>query len=179
MTPLVHFDEVCVEYDAGKEKTLALQPTTLSVAKGDFIALVDQSLLEPEQVTLEITEQVLLADLDRTREILDELKAVGINLSLDDFGAGYCNFRYLKVLPLDCLKLDRAMIDGVLDDERDLAVLRAIVAMAKALDLRVVAEGVEKDEQLALIAREGVETYQGFLRAEPMDADDFIRLARG
>ena len=143
----------------------------------DFIALVEESGLEPEQVTLEITEQVLLADLERTREILDELKAVGINLSLDDFGAGYCNFRYLKILPLDYLKLDRAMIDGVLDDERDLAVLRAIVAMARALDLRVVAEGVEEDEQLDLIAREGVQTYQGFLRAEPMGAEDFLKLA--
>ena len=162
---------------------LSINVTSADLAAGsfarDFIALVEASALEPDHVTLEITEQVLLADLDRTREILDELKAVGINLSLDDFGAGYCNFRYLKVLPLDCLKLDRAMIDGVLDDKRDLAVLRAIVAMAKALDLRVVAEGVEKDEQLALIAREGVETYQGFLRAEPMGAEDFVRLARG
>ena len=145
----------------------------------DFIALVETSALEPDCVTLEITEQVLLADIERTGEILDELKSVGINLSLDDFGAGYCNFHYLKILPLDYLKLDRAMIDGVLDDERDLAVFRAIVAMAKALDLKVVAEGVEQDEQLALIAREGVETYQGFLRAEPMGAAEFVELAGG
>lgn len=162
---------------------LSVNVTSADLAAGsfarDFIGLVEASALEPHCVTLEITEQVLLADLDRTREILDELKAVGINLSLDDFGAGYCNFRYLKILPLDYLKLDRAMIDGVLEDDRDLAVFRAIVAMARALDLKVVAEGIEEDEQLALIAREGVETYQGFLRAEPMSADEFLALAKG
>lgn len=162
---------------------LSVNVTSADLAAGsfarDFIALVEGSALEPDCVTLEITEQVLLADLDRTRELLEELKAVGINLSLDDFGAGYCNFRYLKILPLDYLKLDRAMIDGVLDDQRDLAVFRAIVAMAKALDLGIVAEGIEQDEQLALIAREGVETYQGFLRAEPMSAEEFAALAKG
>ncbi len=69
------------------------------------------------------------------------------------------------------------MIDGVLEDERDLAVFRAIVAMAKALDLKVVVEGVETEAQRALIAREGCEVYQGFLRAEPMPAEDFLALA--
>ena len=76
-----------------------------------------------------------------------------MRIALDDFGAGFCNFRYLKLLPLHYLKLDRSMIEGIADDPRDLAVLRAIVAMAKALDLEVIAEGIESEAQRAIAAR--------------------------
>ena len=109
--------------------------------------------------------------------MLDQLKIFGIRLALDDFGAGFCNFRYLKVLPIDCIKLDRSMIDGVLEDERDLAVFRAIIAMASALDLAVVAEGVEKEEQREIDCRRRVRYLSGFLRAEPMTAQEFLKLA--
>jgi EAL domain-containing protein (putative c-di-GMP-specific phosphodiesterase class I) len=80
---------------------------------------------------------------------LGRLTAQGIRIALDDFGAGFCNFRYLKLLPLHYLKLDRSMIDGITPDPRDLAVLRAIIAMAGALDLKVIAEGVESEAQRA------------------------------
>ncbi|MBX7495894.1 bifunctional diguanylate cyclase/phosphodiesterase [Qipengyuania sp. 6B39] len=143
----------------------------------EFARLAEKTGFSLARITLEIIEQVLLADLDRVGHVLDQLKIFDIRLALDDFGAGFCNFRYLKVLPIDCIKLDRSMIDGVLEDERDLAVFRAIIAMARALDLAVVVEGVEKEEQRALVAAEGCEYYQGFLRAEPMAADDFLKLA--
>ncbi|MBU1757390.1 MAG: GGDEF domain-containing phosphodiesterase, partial [Alphaproteobacteria bacterium] len=160
---------------------LSINVTPADLAAGsfarEFLALVAASGIDPHSLTLEITEQVLLADLEQVSAVLDELKANGISLSLDDFGAGFCNFRYLKVLPIDHLKLDRSMIEGVLEDARDLAVFRAIVAMAKALDLKVVVEGVETEAQRALIAREGCEVYQGFLRAEPMPAEEFLALA--
>lgn len=107
-----------------------------------------------------------------------ELSAQGIAIALDDFGAGFCNFRYLKVLPLHYLKLDRSMVDGVTRDKRDLAVLRAIVAMASALDLKVLAEGIETEQQRDCIAEEGCAFYQGFLRAQPMSAVMFAKLAR-
>lgn len=160
---------------------LSINVTPADLAAGsfarEFLALVDANGIDPHSLTLEITEQVLLADLEQVSGVLAELKARGISLSLDDFGAGFCNFRYLKVLPIDHLKLDRSMIEGVLEDERDLAVFRAIVAMAKALDLKVVVEGVENEAQRVLIAREGCEVYQGFLRAEPMPAEEFLALA--
>ncbi|WP_435203867.1 EAL domain-containing protein [Qipengyuania sp. 902] len=143
----------------------------------EFARLAERIGFSMSRITLEIIEQVLLADLDRVGHVLDQLKIFDIRLALDDFGAGFCNFRYLKVLPIDCIKLDRSMIDGVLEDDRDLAVFRAIIAMASALDLAVVVEGVEKEEQRALIAAEGCEYYQGFLRAEPKTAQEFLELA--
>ena len=101
-----------------------------------------------------------------------------MKFALDDFGAGFCNFRYLKLLPLHYLKLDRSMIEGVVSDQRDLAVLRAIIAMAKALGLGVVAEGIESEAQRLLAAAEGCLSYQGFLRSPPLAADAFLMGAR-
>lgn len=166
-------------WPAGLRLSINVTPADLAAGSfaREFLALVEGSGVDPHSLTVEITEQVLLADLKQVSEVLAQLKARGISLSLDDFGAGFCNFRYLKVLPLDHIKLDRSMIEGVLEDERDLAVFRAIVAMAKALDLKVIVEGVETEAQRALIAREGCEVYQGFLRAEPMPAEDFLALA--
>ena len=103
--------------------------------------------------------------------------AARARFALDDFGAGFCNFRYLKRLPLHILKLDRSMIQGIVEDERDLAVLRGILAMARALDLRVVAEGIETEEQRAMIAHEGCEKWQGFLGGAPMSAAEFSLIA--
>ena len=126
-----------------------------------------------------MTEQVLLADVGATALAFDGLAATGIKFALDDFGAGFCNFRYLKLLPLDYLKLDRSMIEGVATDARDLAVLRAIIAMARALDLAVVVEGVENEGQRLLAAAEGCFAYQGFLRSPPLAASEFLAAATG
>ena len=145
----------------------------------EFAALVRESGFAPWRLTLEVTEQVLLADVSHAARALGELAGQGMRIALDDFGAGFCNFRYLKLLPLHYLKLDRSMIDGVAGDARDLAVLRAIVAMAGALDLKVIAEGVETEGQRVLAAGEGCAFYQGFLRAQPMSAAEFGALARG
>jgi EAL domain-containing protein (putative c-di-GMP-specific phosphodiesterase class I) len=128
---------------------------------------------------LEVTEQVLLGDVPQAAQTLGALAAQGMRIALDDFGAGFCNFRYLKALPLHYLKLDRAMIEGVPGSARDLAVLRAIIAMAGALDLKVIAEGIETEAQRAVAALEGCVTWQGFLLAQPMSAGEFLELARG
>jgi EAL domain-containing protein (putative c-di-GMP-specific phosphodiesterase class I) len=162
---------------------LSLNVTAADVAAGNFARNIARAVAEagfpPEHLTLEITEQVLVADLDRTAERLRELAAMGIRIALDDFGAGFCNFHYLKRLPLHALKLDRSMVEGIADDPRDLEVLRGILAMARALKLDVVAEGIEREEQRAAIAREGCGCWQGFLGAPPMGAAEFEALARG
>ncbi|MCB2067806.1 MAG: EAL domain-containing protein [Erythrobacter sp.] len=137
----------------------------------DLLAMLADTGLPPERLTLEITEQALVADLDRSAERLRVLADHGIAVVLDDFGAGFCNFRYLKVLPLDALKLDRSMIEGIASDPRDLAVLRGIVAMARALDLKVIAEGIETEAQRQVAAAEGCAVWQGFLGGKPMAAD--------
>lgn len=162
---------------------LSLNVTPNDLAAGDFAAefaqLAAASGFPAWRLTLEVTEQVLLADIGHAAQALGQLAARGMRIALDDFGAGFCNFRYLKLLPLHYLKLDRSMIDGVVGDVRDLAVLRAIVAMAGALDLKVIAEGVESEAQRALAAAEGCASYQGFLRAPPMNGTEFLKLARG
>lgn len=143
----------------------------------DFLGLVRRSGFPPGRITIEITEQVLLSDLEEVARALQPLKAAGVTIALDDFGSGYSNFRYLKMLPIDKLKLDRSMVEGIAEDPRDLAVLRAITAMARALDLRVVAEGIEEEAQHRVLKDEGVESFQGFLRSLPLGQQDFLSLA--
>jgi EAL domain-containing protein (putative c-di-GMP-specific phosphodiesterase class I) len=163
------------------ELRLSLNVTPADLAAGSYarllLAILGESGFAAGRLTLEVIEQSLLGDLHLAAETLRFLTAQGIRIALDDFGAGFCNFRYLKLLPLHYLKLDRSMVEGIASDPRDLAVLRAIVAMAGALGLQVIAEGVESEEQRAKIAEEGCAFYQGFLRAQPMTAAEFLRLA--
>lgn len=142
-----------------------------------IIAELSASKLKPELVTLEITEELLLDDLDLAGRCLSRLQAFGLRIALDDFGAGFCNFDYLKRLPLDALKLDRSMVQGIAESPRDLAVLRAIVTLARALDLDIVAEGIEDEAQLAAVSAEGCYSWQGYLRAEPLSRAALIELA--
>ena len=162
---------------------VSLNVTPADLAFGSYVRqlldLVKEIGLPPRRLTLEVTEQALLHDVELAAQMMAELSSQGIRIALDDFGAGFCNFRYLKVLPLHYLKLDRSMVDGIVSDKRDLAVLRAIVAMARALDIDVIAEGIESEEQRELIAEEGCSFYQGFLRAQPMAADLFLEMAKG
>lgn len=161
--------------------SINITPAELAVAgqAEELARMVSVSGFDPARLTLEVTEQALLGDIQLARATLVDLASRGMAIALDDFGAGFCNFRYLKLLPLTYLKLDRTMIDGVADDPRDLAVLRAIVAMARALDLQVIAEGVETEAQRLLAASEGCASYQGFLRARPMTVQAFSTLAAG
>ncbi|MCX7863816.1 MAG: GGDEF domain-containing phosphodiesterase, partial [Novosphingobium sp.] len=118
---------------------LSLNVTPADLAFGSYVRqlldIIIASSFAPRRLTLEVTEQALLHDVSQAARMMADLCAQGIRMALDDFGAGFCNFRYLKLLPLHYLKLDRSMVEGITSDKRDLAVLRAIVAMARALDL--------------------------------------------
>lgn len=144
----------------------------------DFAALIGRSEIAPQRLMLEITEDLLLRNLAQAGSALKALRGLGFRTALDDFGAGFCNFRYLRELPLDALKLDKAMVEGVPADATALAVLRAIVALAKALGLAVYAEGIEDEIQRAAITAEGCDYWQGFLRAQPMPSESVLALAR-
>lgn len=161
---------------------LSLNVTAADISAADFAdglrALVRESGFDARRLTLELTEQSLVRDVEGSAAQLARLASDGIRIALDDFGAGFCNFRYLKLLPLDYLKLDRTMVEGIATDRRDLAVLRAIVAMAGALDLAVIAEGIESEAQLDKVRAEGCAAFQGFLRARPMEAEAFLSFAR-
>lgn len=165
-------------WPANLRLSLNVTPADLAAREfaGEFAGLVRDSGFPPERLTIEITEQVLLADLEGVASTLAELRHRGIRIALDDFGGGFCNFRYLKVLPLDAIKLDRSMIEGIESDEGDRAVLRAIVALATVLGLSVVAEGVETEAQRAIAAAEGCAIFQGFLGAPPLGPERFVGL---
>ena len=110
------------------------------------------------------------------RRILADLKAFGLNLAIDDLGTGYSSLSYLKRFPVDAVKIDRAFVDGLGSDSHDTAIVAAIIAMAGALDLGLVAEGVETPEQLAELRALGVPRAQGFLLDRPMPADQLTAL---
>ncbi|WP_095011196.1 GGDEF domain-containing phosphodiesterase [Tsuneonella mangrovi] len=171
---------IAADWPAPLRLSLNVTPNDLATASfaREFAALVSESGFPPERLTLEITEHVLLTDLENAAEKLGRLAEGGMRIALDDFGGGFCNFGYLKLLPLDYLKLDRSMITGIVEDARDRAILRAIVAMADALKLKVIAEGIETEEQRAIVAEEGCELFQGFLRSPPVNAAEFAALAK-
>jgi predicted signal transduction protein with EAL and GGDEF domain len=159
---------------------LSLNVTAEDFAGGDFgegfAATLSASGFPPERLTLEITEQALIHDLEGSAQVLRALAEKGVCIALDDFGTGFSNFRYLKVLPVGCLKLDRSIVRDIASDPRDRAILRALVGMAKALDLTLVAEGVEEPAQLAILRQEGCHTYQGYLASHPLDSAALMTL---
>jgi diguanylate cyclase (GGDEF)-like protein/PAS domain S-box-containing protein len=127
---------------------------------------------------LEITEGVLMENSDLIMRMLNDLKDSGVSLAIDDFGTGYSSLSYLKRFPIDRVKIDQSFVRDLSIDTDDLAIVKAIIAMAKTLRLRVIAEGVETDEQLGLLHSEGCHEYQGYLFARPMDADNISKLLR-
>ncbi len=139
---------------------------------GDLVqevrAILDRSGLPPERLELEITETVLLGDHDRVRDIISAFHAMGIGVVLDDFGAGYASIAYLRTYDFDAVKIDRSFVANLETDPSSRAFVRAIIEMARALDLDTVAEGVETDGQLVLLQEDGVSAIQGYLLGRPM-----------
>ena len=142
-------------------------------------ALLDEFALPAERLQLEITEGFIMSETEEALAILHELKALGLELAIDDFGTGYSSLSYLKRLPLDSLKIDKSFVRGLPDDSNDVAIVRAIIALARSLQLTVIAEGVEKEAQKTFLAQEGCEQIQGFLVSPPLPAEDFTSLFLG
>lgn len=142
-----------------------------------FSRMVNESGFPVERLVVEITEERPLKDLPATAEILRRLRTSGIKIAMDDFGAGYCNFNYLKLLPLDIIKLDRSIIESIDKNPRDLAILRSIMSLAQALELDVVAEGIENEAQRRIATEEGCVYLQGYLFAEPARMDALLEMA--
>jgi diguanylate cyclase (GGDEF)-like protein/PAS domain S-box-containing protein len=128
--------------------------------------------LDPESLWLEITESVLMDDAAGAARTLAAVRALGVHLVIDDFGTGYSSLAYLKRFPVDVLKIDRSFIDGLGTDPESEAIVHAVIGLARALNLNVVAEGVETTSQLAELRRLGCTMCQGFLIARPMPAED-------
>jgi diguanylate cyclase len=140
----------------------------------DMLARTD---FPPERLTVELTEESLVRDIELAAAELQQLRERGIRIAVDDFGTGYSSLAYLAGLPLDYLKIDKRMTQGITRDSKDRIVIRAVIAMGKALELKIIAEGVERKEELDLLRAEGCDYFQGFLRSEPLDPAAFERFA--
>jgi diguanylate cyclase (GGDEF)-like protein len=132
--------------------------------------------LEGRWLVLELTESMIMENFHESSDVLRALKDMGVEVSVDDFGTGYSSLSYLKRFPLDELKIDRSFVKGVPQDADDAAIVTAIIGMAHSLGLKVVAEGVETEEQLAFLRDRGCDEYQGFLCSKPVVAADWSRL---
>ncbi len=141
-------------------------------------ALLSRFGLSPEWLELELTESMMMHRADGVIELMNELHAMVITLSLDDFGTGFSSLSYLKRFPIDTLKIDRAFVSGIPADSGDCAIAGAIVSMAKQLGHKVIAEGVETTEQLAFLSGLGCDEIQGYLFSRPLPAKEFEALLR-
>jgi len=144
----------------------------------EVAAILTSVGISPELLTLELTEGVVVADPGLASERMGELRSLGVKISVDDFGTGYSSLTYLKGLPVDEVKIDKGFVDGLVSESADRAVIRAVVDIAHTLGLRVVAEGVEHEEQDVLLAQLGVDEVQGYLHGRPMAALDMAAWLR-
>ncbi len=139
-------------------------------------ATLESSKLAPEFLTLELTENTIMGNAQRNLDLLNEIRAMGVKLSVDDFGTGYSSLSYLKRLPLDELKIDRSFIIDIRSDKDDAPIVTAIIAMAHSLNLRVVMEGIETEHQLVFSRDRGCDEYQGFFFSKPVPSQEFETL---
>jgi EAL domain-containing protein (putative c-di-GMP-specific phosphodiesterase class I) len=156
--------------------TMSINLSAAQLAQPDLAELLGAVLhdagLRPELVELEMTEGILMDDAASTIAVLQELRDVGVRLSVDDFGTGYSSLAYLKRFPVDVLKIDRTFVQGLGDDPEDSAIVAAVVSLADALGLAVVAEGVETERQREHLLALGCDRAQGYLFARPLDPGD-------
>ena len=159
--------------DCGVQVTVNLSP--LQLQRDSIVTLVSQALaasgLNGERLKLELTESALVADPDRTAATMHALKDLGVTIAMDDFGTGYSNLAYLQKLPIDLLKIDRSFVTGMLADRDKLAIVRAILSLAQALNMRTVAEGIESNELAQTLAALGCTYGQGYLYARPLGGE--------
>jgi EAL domain-containing protein (putative c-di-GMP-specific phosphodiesterase class I) len=152
----------------------------------DLTAMIERILMEShypaELLDVEITESTAMQNADISLAVMKRLKQMGVRISIDDFGTGYSSLSYLKRFPIDTVKIDQNFVRDLSDVSNDGAIITAVISMARALNLRVVAEGVETEAQLAFLRKENCEVVQGFLHSRPVPAAEFessLRRLRG
>jgi len=169
--------------DGGMPVPVSVNVSALQFQQADFNQRVAEVLAEHQLpgalLELELTESILVHDADEALARLSQLSQLGVRLAIDDFGTGYSSLSYLKRFPIERLKIDRSFVKGVPADDSDAAIVRAIVQLAKALDMKVIAEGVETEGQRAFLLDIGCDEFQGFLYAPALDALSFEERMRG
>ena len=136
-------------------------------------AIINRIGVDPGRLRFELTETCLVKDMDRAKVILNQLCDIGLKIELDDFGTGYSSLNSVNSFPLSALKIDRSLIKGIEKKESKKAIVKAVLAMARAMNMNTIAEGVETKEQIEFLIREGCDIFQGFYYAKPMSFEDF------
>ncbi len=169
---LHHWNELYVPFGA-----LSVNLAGAQLRQPTLLARIGQLLsryeLAPERLQLEITENFIMSQTEEALAVLHELKKLGVQLAIDDFGTGYSSLSYLKRLPLDTLKIDQSFVRGLPEDPHDAAIVRAIIALSRSMQLTAIAEGVETPEQQQFLTDEGCEQIQGYLISMPLPPDEF------
>jgi diguanylate cyclase (GGDEF)-like protein/PAS domain S-box-containing protein len=160
-----------------RDLTLAVNVSARQFHQPDFVDQVRRVLVEtgakPSHLKLELTESVVLEQVEDTIAKMEKLKLLGVSFSMDDFGTGYSSLQYLKLLPLDQLKIDQSFVRDITTDPNDAAIVQTIIAMTDALGLNVIAEGVETREQQAFLEQRGCHSFQGYLFGKPTPLGQF------
>jgi diguanylate cyclase (GGDEF)-like protein len=181
------FGQVCRDLKEWRGAGLAVPAISVNVSGRDFLRqdvllrlsrVLEESHLPASLFELELTEGVLMQDVEGGQRSLAALKEYGFALAVDDFGTGYCSLNYLKRFPLDTLKVDRAFVNDITADTDDAAIVRAIIGLGHNLDLKIVAEGVETLEQLEFLRATGCDLVQGYLMSRAIEARSFAQLLR-
>jgi PAS domain S-box-containing protein len=176
----------CEQSCAWQRQGLRALPVSVNLSARQFseriadtvASILAETGLEPGLLELELTESASMDDPQKTFEILRKLKDMGVRLAIDDFGTGYSNLNYLKRFPVDKIKLDQSFVRDLTNDPDDLSISRAVIAMAHGLRLEVIAEGVETEGQLALLAQNGCDEIQGYLFSRPVPAAECTQMLR-
>ncbi len=161
---------------------IAVNVSAFEISRTDFFPEIKAAIMEaeisPECLELELTESLLISNAESIREMLRDMKNIGLKLSIDDFGTGYSNLSYLRRLPIYKLKIDRSFVEDLTLDPDDTAITRTIIAMAKSLNLKVLAEGVETPIQMSFLRDHGCDEVQGFLFSKPLGAAELAKKIR-
>jgi diguanylate cyclase (GGDEF)-like protein/PAS domain S-box-containing protein len=162
--------------------TIAVNVSAYQFRQAEFVeqtlAILTKTGANPQRLKLELTESLLVSNIDAVIEKMFALKAKGVGFSLDDFGTGYSSLSYLKHLPLDQLKIDQSFVHDVLSDPNDAAIAKTIIALAQSLGLGVIAEGVENAAQRDFLSNAGCHAYQGYFFSRPLPLDGFEQLVQ-
>lgn len=160
-----------------KKLILSVNVSAAQFSQSDFVqqvlAILSHYAVEPHHLKLELTESLLLSNLDNIIDSMSKLEASGVLFSLDDFGTGYSSLQYLKTLPLDQLKIDQSFVRDIVNDNNDRSIVRTIIAMANSLGFDVIAEGVETEAQKDLLISKGCHQFQGYLFGRPVPIEQF------
>lgn len=143
-----------------------------------ILQVLEVTQMKPEHLTLEITEGVLMDNLQQGIDMLGRLREIGVSIAIDDFGTGYSSLAYLKDLPIDYLKIDRVFVKDIVEDPNDAAIASSIIALAHNLGMEVIAEGVEDPSVLGILKAFGCDHYQGFFFSRPVDPEEIPIIAK-